>query len=97
HRRIVDIGIELVAVLEVPPARLDARPPDLPVSRVSDFPFEKPVDRAGDWGFVLGLARIREGDRGDGRVPDRRDAGLHPSATSFVDPQVVELPPGPSH
>ena len=51
--------------------------------------------------MVVGQLGVGQRDRGDRRVPDRRDAGLDPDRAVLLDQQVVELPhaptaPGPS-
>ena len=97
HRRVVDVGVELVGVLEVPAARLDAGPARLPVARIADLLRQQPVDGAGQrrldprrWPAsaraIVAMAVSQTGEM--------QGCSRGPSPSSIT--QVVELPPAPS-
>ncbi len=91
HGAVVEVGIELVAELEVPAGRLDARAVDGPVAGVSQLPGQQPVHGQTP-GRMFGRQRgVGQRDRGDRRVPDRRHAGLQADPVVLGDLEVIEL------
>ena len=88
---IVDVGVEIVAVLEGPAARCDIFCPTGPVAPdIGDLGVAEPGR-----GLVHGLARRRfaglhERQHRKTRVPDRRQAGLTPGLVVFFDQELAD-------
>ena len=76
HPGVVEVRIEVVVVLERPPAWLEVRPLDLPVAGDQDLPVQQPRGGAGKRGMVGGEVALDQGVDRQTRVPDRRRAGL---------------------
>src|SRR6185312_2141614 len=69
HSSVIDIGIELVAVLEVPAARLEVWAKDRPVAGFPDFTCQEPVVGSTDASGIHRALAFMKRDAGEGRVP----------------------------
>ena len=97
HGRVVHIRVMGVAILEEPAALRQIRIHLAPVAAAPDFLVEKPFHRAPNRRMLSRDAGVRQGDQGQGGIPDRRKAGLHAERVVFLDFQLVELLHGPAH
>ena len=98
HRRVVDIGIELVAVLEVPAARLDARPADYQSPGIANLPVEQPArPRRASAGSSSGWPASASAIVAIAVSQTGETQGCSRDPVALLDQQVVELPPGPLH
>src|SRR5215813_7871487 len=74
--RVVRVGVELVLILEEPAAGLRPRNPPLPVSGRANLPVEQPLASPQQPRILGRETRVRQGDDGERRIPDWREAGL---------------------
>ena len=97
HRRVVAVGIELVVVFEIPAARLGVDVPG-PIAGPGHFLVQQPRHRPRQRRTIGRHAAGRQRPHRDGRVPNRRLAGLQPRGRPrrIFDHQVVELLAGSS-
>ena len=90
HGGVVDVGIEIVVVLERPAARLDAGAPDAPSRRAARISSSRihsaPRRRAGSSAATSGLRRARTREPA---VPDGRLARLRTQAVAVLDEETV--------
>ncbi len=90
HDRVVDVGIELVGVFEIPSARF-AGDRLIPVAAAAHFLRQQPLGRTPRRGMVGFESRGRQGAQRDGRVPYGRFARLHANGLTVVDFQLAQL------
>ena len=87
--RVVDVGIEVVLVLERPAARGEAGVADRPVALDRDLLAEEVVAGLATSRMVGGDAAGAQGERGERRVPDRRLARLGPQPLAVLDDEAL--------
>ena len=91
HRRVVDIGISRVCVLEGPAAGAQVGPPLRPVAfHIQDLALNEPVEAARRGGICFGATCLQKRVTNETRVPDRRDAGLAIGPAGLQDQQLLE-------
>ena len=93
HGRVVDVGIELVGIFEIPAAgrgidRLG------PIARRRRLAAPQPIGRPHDRRIVGRHARQGQGPHHQARIPNRRKARLQPrrALAGVVDGQAIQLP-----
>ena len=88
-RRVVDVRIEVVVVLEGPAAGLDPRPPDCPVPALADLLGDEPVCRLLERRLLRRHVGGAEGKQREAGVPDRRLARLGAQPVSLLDHETI--------
>ena len=78
HRRVIDVGIDIVVELEGPAAGGRVGVLHLPVAAAEDLLLQHPFARPDERGMVRGEPGVLQRDRGQAGVPDGRQAGLGP-------------------
>ena len=95
-RRVVDVRVEVVVVLERPAAGLDAGELDRPVSARPDLLLEEPLAAFWSAGSSAAHSRGPKRDEREAGVPDGRLARLGPKAVAVVDHEPLPaLDPAP--
>ncbi len=90
-RRVIDVGVVDVVVLERPPARSQARAPHRPVARhVEYLSVEQPVGGAHQRRVVAVQAGVGQRQHRERGVPHRRLAGLQPHGLAILDGEPIE-------
>ena len=91
HRGVVEVRVEVVAVLERPAARLHVRPLHLPVARHQHLAIDHPVTGALQLSMVGRQPALDQRVDREGGVPDRRRAGLIVELVAVLDHERLDL------
>src|SRR6266849_3360683 len=90
HRRIVEVGVEVVVVLERPAAGLHVRTLHLPVAGDEDLPRDHPLTGAAQLRVIRREITLDEGVDRERRVPSRPGAGLVVEPVAALDGQRLD-------
>ena len=84
-RRVVHIGVKIIAKFKRPAAGFGVFVLDLPIAGAENLLREHPVRSLHERGMIRGQASFFQRDHGDASVPDRRNARLHANGVAVFD------------